>query len=1139
MPKQIKIGFDRVPAPVTKQFPQLVDDQGNPLFDVAGNPLFTEEDATLSAFARASNSMPAHVNNFGPKQAIPVEEQFAETSEVSTTLLGIPRAEEQLSLFSDVSTYGFDRDNWNQYRYVNHNGYPASWYYKENPFHGPRTEPEFREASNEQGLYLRSFPSQYGFSSGPLRSQDPEAEPSASHLQYMRFIAMGKYLYEYFSTFDEVFAKNFISDNIQIIDRELNPVAITIGSFQPNGTQSRIELQDSFYDIDYGDDEALSMAEVERWTLAFQRMIPGDLPFPNNPSQPAETQNFRNVPEYLDIITFLQGECRPGGSDSIERFTVLESKQSFRYQPGRISGFTFGIRLKADAGSNNSRIEWGASNETDAYLFQLRGSEFNIIRRSVLPLADDLLVRQGLEADDQRLTTPITLKNDNPIITTPDGSGTHYETVIPRSKMNGDPLNGEGDSRYFISFEDVTMFKIEFSWYGAIGAKFYAYIPVGNGEARWVLMHTLIIENGMGYPVLKNPEMKFSYLLFSENTSTVKEPLYVYKYGSSYYIDGGDEGTIRLASETSDTKSYTTRSPIMGLLPKNKIQSSTGDFNQNYKKSYPNIVNVSSDAPVRIDIEEVNGSPDGVHYHYSPSLHNGTSIDTRENVQFTCDTNRSTITAVNGSVFKGSDHNKHIIADGLYGYYINFDFEDATELEDGTFERTQVSLKRRNSQFSLQTGAQVPLKSQLTDGTSITPADNETVFTAKLCGYTSVAASTTGIYSDEFKIHFLNPTTNHPSTGRHRTEFAISVTDLEPFEDTTVSPSRLKFNQADPKEFNLDEFLHAEIPHNGVRSNLKGETFVELDSLSGERGDVDFRLPAPPGTNSGRIQAIKGKVTVVNYPVTSIEAGTYEGQSAYKISFAGGAPPITHDVLGVAEVGVALNGLGIRFISLVDSEIIDGATVNFVYVDGDVQAAATALHLGTVEAVQARVVSLEDDFQLTSYDANGSLRFGGHNFNYTKVMKFNVHPLYPVIAMSDDCRINNIIIEEIYNTERNAHTPQWLYTDTSIEENNDTHAGSANSDKSLSPSAFNAQDRLSGIQFDTTTLQPLRPGNVIYSFYVGADKPEKIDLSNVFNFDRKNLTTGILNNTALFFTASHPDSGSAGNVEMTVMAKEQ
>ena len=39
MAKQIKIGFDKVPSPVTKQYPQLKDIFGADLIDAAGNPL--------------------------------------------------------------------------------------------------------------------------------------------------------------------------------------------------------------------------------------------------------------------------------------------------------------------------------------------------------------------------------------------------------------------------------------------------------------------------------------------------------------------------------------------------------------------------------------------------------------------------------------------------------------------------------------------------------------------------------------------------------------------------------------------------------------------------------------------------------------------------------------------------------------------------------------------------------------------------------------------------------------------------------------------------------------------------------------------------------------------------------------------
>ena len=55
-----------------------------------------------------------------------------------------------------------------------------------------------------------------------------------------------------------------------------------------------------------------------------------------------------------------------------------------------------------------------------------------------------------------------------------------------------DPSTGatiEDTSIWNLEFDKVTMYKVEFSWYGAVGALFLAYVPVSNGEARWVRVH--------------------------------------------------------------------------------------------------------------------------------------------------------------------------------------------------------------------------------------------------------------------------------------------------------------------------------------------------------------------------------------------------------------------------------------------------------------------------------------------------------------------------------------------------------------------------------------------------------------------------------------------------------------------------
>jgi hypothetical protein len=91
----------------------------------------------------------------------------------------------------------------------------------------------------------------------------------------------------------------------------------------------------------------------------------------------------------------------------------------------------------------------------------------------------------------------------------------------------------------------------------------------------------------------------------------------------------------------------------------------------------------------------------------------------------------------------------------------------------------------------------------------------------------------------------------------------------------------------------------------------------------------------------------------------------------------------------------------------------------------------------------------------------------------------------------------------------------------------------------LSSSAFNTDDRQSSIRFDTQTLNPLRTGKIIYSFFIAANKPAQFDLSNIFGRDRKGIARGLLNNSAVFFTASAVDGVSVGNIEMTLTAKEQ
>ena len=1109
MPKQIKLGLDKVPAPVTKQFTQLIDIEGNLLYDAAGNPVVTEDEAVLGSFARSDSATSIFSNNYNnsPVVTVPVEEQFSSESEVSSSILGVPRAEEQLSLFADVSTYGLDEENWNYYTFSNA-VYPPEWYSKENPIFGRRFNPKFYEESTEQALVISTYPSQYNFPGSTIANRQSEASDSLK--RFMNFIAMGKYLYTIFLPYNRVFAeRNFLNTDIKIVSSGEAEIDVTSTStFNTNGLF--FSGDNTFFDVEYGSDLQGAFDQIERWTVLFDRIVSGDASFPTLTGQPEP--DFTLDPIYPFIRSFLSSKAQPGGSSSATKFAILESKKTFRYQPGRASGFTFGVRQETDPASNVNTIEWGCSNDTDEYMFQLVGSRFNIVRRSVIKLPDALLLRQGLDPTDQS-ATPIE----------PKGTTVReamWETVIPRTKFNGDSLLGNGPSGYILSFEDVTMYKIEFSWYGAIGAKFYAYVPSGNGDARWVLIHRLVIENGLGKPILKNPDFKFKYLVYTEDNATMKKPVALYKYGSSYYVDGGDEGTIRLATTTVDSKQVDKpRTPLLGILPKQKIFNSDGEGLTNFKKAYPSTMSISSDIDMRIDIEEINGSPDGVHYNFSTSLHNGVHALSRTLTFGFVGTGGNQLDILNGDALNVEDDNAHIIADGIYNAYVDYDFAS---------DHQSTNIRRRNGSQTLVIDSIA--KGLKADGTVIDASVSGTQFTGRLSNYHTITASTVPIYSNNFKVHFLNPSAR--DGGRHFADFAISVTSKEPYVDSTDN-NKLKFEADDGSraQYSLYDELFQEYSSEGaaIEYTTKADRY-EWDPGYSDMFMVDNRIPRPSGDDSGYVSAVKGEVRVVDYPVSSIDAGTGNFNGQWKITFTGGAPAeelFTLDgsnnvVSQSTEIGVGSVGLGIYYTTV---PVLDSNGSYFAYVDGD----PTDSGNRTVTAIQTKTVSITHDWQLDP-------ALNGDSFTRSKAVKFNAQPLYLVVALKDNAKVNNIIVEEFTPDSVRTHTPKFIKGD---EAPNLSIVGSGTSSDILSPAAFQSIDRLSSVRFDDQCLNPLRPGIKIYSLFLQGGVPEKFDLSNIFNRDRKGLARGLLNNKAIYLTGSAVDGTSVGNVEVTLTVKEQ
>lgn len=307
---------------------------------------------------------------------------------------------------------------------------------------------------------------------------------------------------------------------------------------------------------------------------------------------------------------------RIGGRQGTRSEITLKSLRAFRYQPGRISGFTYGVRMSEIGAGPGTTIEFGIENDTDAYMFRLtNGANFSIVRRSTVPLEDTQFLQDARYGENTR--------------TIIRAGQLQYETVIEQKIMNGDPLSGEGETGYILNPDTVTMYKIEFGWYGAIGARFYAYVPVGNNDCRWVTLHTLVIENQLGRPCLADPFFYFKYRLKVDDSSAIRVDQTLHKFGASYYIDGYDEGTLYSLnaqsgqralpspgfSETKTRLNSIDWVTLMGIRPKQFLTNRFGASIYNKKEIFPERLFVHSQQDCEIKIIRQRGCPEFAYNH--------------------------------------------------------------------------------------------------------------------------------------------------------------------------------------------------------------------------------------------------------------------------------------------------------------------------------------------------------------------------------------------------------------------------------------------------------------------------------------------------------------------------------------------
>ena len=331
------------------------------------------------------------VNKHDP--IIKVEEQFKETSEVSNTLLGVNRAEVQLSLFSNVSSYGLDPDEFETFSWTSGTSF-GSWDSRYSKLYGEnRYNTKESEETEESAIRIGSFSVPYSFPFGP-KFEKLGLYNADLFQRYINFSDLGNDLHEYYNgpagtPYPDSWKKSF-----------LNPGDVYVN---PSGFGGK--------EVEYEVGVVSSFARIDTWTETFRDIIAKSRRDPVTNL----TFGFEDVQELILPGTsdkFLteyptSGDIRPGYSSTHAIYTLLQSRRTFRYQPGRISGFTFGVRASTE--SNSGYItEWGIGNPTDHYVFRISKGNLSIVRRSTVPLGSVALARSGLTLSDQ---TPQTSGN--------------------------------------------------------------------------------------------------------------------------------------------------------------------------------------------------------------------------------------------------------------------------------------------------------------------------------------------------------------------------------------------------------------------------------------------------------------------------------------------------------------------------------------------------------------------------------------------------------------------------------------------------------------------------------------------------------------------------------------------------------
>jgi len=1014
--------------------------------------------------------------NYNP--VLKIEEQFSESSEVSTSLLGIDRAEVQLGLFSNVSSYGLDSDEFEFYSFNSGNSF-GSWEQRKNAIFGERYNAKQFEETQESAIRLAAFPTPYSFPFGPKFAKLGLYD-QATFQKYLNFIQLGNELYNYYKNqgYGDSWINLFLSPEIAVVG--------------------------SGGDVVYKVSLDIAFAQIDTWTDTWRDLTVG-ITIPGT----GDKLTFTKISTF--ITGYNSGNTRPGYTSGFQRYAYLQSRRVFRYQPGRISGFTFGLKSSAE-NQPGIQIEWGISNPTDQFVFKVASGQLSIVRRSTVPLEKSVLERNGLSLSDQ-----VKQSSGDPF------DSVQYWTIdIPRDKFNGDPLNSNGPSGYLLNIERVTMYKIEFGWYGAIGARFYAYIPTDNGDARWVVIHTLVIENSLSQPCLQDSYFRFKYSLNVTDTADIRTPQFLYKYGASYYIDGGDEGNSTIYSTSSGSKTITSSGvrSLIGIKPKEKILNSEGKSITNKKLIIPTSVNVSTDCLTEVNVVTCKGCPD-FGYVYTPGLattESGRYVD----IEFS---SSNSIDALNNSYFTSDDIGAKLIAPSIYNAYI-VSVSNPVGIGN-SFQTAQIkgfsgtygfTLSNRNIPNSLVYDRVLGVTTTIGIGSTYP-------YPVRLSNYNAVAASEFGFTGSKIEVQFLNP--NAGDSYAHFADFLVGFTDKKPdVSNPSVLNGFIIPGAGTTTILSNDTLLFAQHSHSYAPITEEGVEYAEGWSspdpplLMG----IDYRIPSVTGISGGICSKLTlevlsptkiQNVNEYNYEPNPFGYSTPDPQGRRWIEVLGSFPNIDFNGGQVALLGAGNTAIitDKTFVGVTSSYVGSGnSTFSYIQVSGSLNAPSSNF------TVLVRPVQITAKTLIKS-----------------KLYNFNPFPLYLVIKLKDYAQINNITVKETIGQFQRVISPRWYINDKCTITN-----ASGNADIfGAAPTNFKEVDRLSSSLIDNQNQQTLRPFTVRDTFYIGSNSSETIDMKKIFGPDRNVVTPDNNNIEATFITARKIDGAGSGLTEISLNYKEQ